>query len=107
MVYSSANRTRRSYEIKNGNFEVEGDRSNSALDAVADVSTLKFRYFKSADLAYNKTDTPDDASWVSSVTGSDLKSITAVKVTATVTRGGLSGTYTTIVRMRNSPKKVG
>lgn len=33
------------------------------------------------------------------------KQMCAVGITATVTRDGLTGTYTTLVRLRNSPKK--
>lgn len=38
-------------------------------------------------------------------TASTTKTLTAVGITATVARGGLTGTYSTFVRLRNSPKK--
>jgi len=93
-----------------------GGSVNSAALASGTVS-LNFQYCLSSTSSYNVSDYLDDTtnnagkfSWVSGgslpLTASQLKQVMAVKITATVTRSGRSASYTTTVRLRNSPKRV-
>jgi hypothetical protein len=44
--------------------------------------------------------------WQDSVNVADLKAVVGVRITATVTRDNAKSVQTSIVRLRNSPKKV-
>ena len=84
------------YRIQNGNFERV---VNSAATTLVENASLSLVYYRSDGYNSNSLDVSDDP-------GSELSAIIAVGITATVTRNGLTGTYTTLIRLRNSPVKL-
>lgn len=104
-VYTTSAGAQRTFSLNSGSFQAVNGSSSTAATTIPDVNSLSFSYCVNSGLSYNMTSSPDSATWVSSVSGSDLKGLIAVRVTATVSRGGLTGNYSTVVRLRNSPKK--
>lgn len=78
----------------------------SGLTGSSGTLTLSFAYLTNAGGAYLATGDPAAATWVTSVTGAARANISAVRITVQHGGGGLVGTYSTIVRLRNSPKKL-
>ena len=104
-VYSNSSGAQRLFSRSGNTFQVVNGTSSPAT-TILDVTGLEFSYCVNSGLQYNMTSSPDSATWVTSLSGSnDLKGLIAVKITATVSRNGLTGSYSTVVRLRNSPKK--
>jgi Tfp pilus assembly protein PilW len=68
--------------------------------------TLNMSYLYSPGALYSMTADPSTLSWANqAVNASDRINLIAAKISATVTRNGVTSTYSTIIRLRNSPKK--
>jgi len=68
--------------------------------------TLNMSYLYSSGGLYSMTSDPNTQSWQNqAVNASDRINLIAARITATVTRNGLTGSYSTTIRLRNSPKK--
>lgn len=104
VVYVAAAGTQRTFKLTGTEFQrLEGSSTTPSL-SIPDVTALVFKYYTITGATYNSTSNP--TTWSNSVTGATLKEIAGVRVTATITRGGLTSTQTTDIRLRNSPKKV-
>jgi type II secretory pathway pseudopilin PulG len=78
----------------------------TSVDLIGDSLTLKLEYLLSPELTYTMA-SQDTYTWLNTVTtAANMKAIVAVKITATVERDGATSVQTSIVRLRNSPKKV-
>jgi type II secretory pathway component PulJ len=73
---------------------------------IPDSLTIRFQYVLSPSLAYTMGGTTDSLAWQDSVAREELKAIVAVKITATVARDNVISAQSSVVRLRNSPKKV-
>ena len=68
--------------------------------------TLNMSYLYSPGALYSMSQDPNTLSWQNqAVNASDRINLIAARITATVTRNGLTGSYSTTIRLRNSPKK--
>jgi Tfp pilus assembly protein PilW len=103
-IYTSDAGATRRYSLTSTTFGVS-DNGAAAWLTIPNVSSLAIQYCTITDSSYNLATLPADSSWSTSVTGSDRLKIAAIKVSATVTRNGLVGTYSAVVRLRNSPKR--
>ncbi|HSI72112.1 MAG TPA: type II secretion system protein [Fimbriimonas sp.] len=103
-VFSTSTGTVASFVCRDG--ALTRTIGRNAIVIIPDSLTMKFQYVLSPSLAYTMGGSTDTLAWQDSVTGSDLKAIMAVKITATVTRDYAKSVQTSIVRLRNSPKKV-
>ncbi|RYG24871.1 hypothetical protein EON82_09180 [bacterium] len=83
------------YSVSSGNVQVVDAGSTSILAA---GGSLTLTFYQAATYHSNSltTYTPDNTT---------IKQLIAVGITTSVSRNGLSGSYTTTVRLRNSPKK--
>ena len=100
-LYVDAAGTRRTYKRSGTTFQrLEGTSTTPSL-TIPDVSALSFRYYTISGGVYNATSAP--TTWSTSIASGSLTTIAAVRVTVTITRGGLSSTQTTDLRLRNSP----
>jgi prepilin-type N-terminal cleavage/methylation domain-containing protein len=110
-VYTQPGGKYHRYAINSGALERTVSGSTPVTTTVTDATvTLALQYMKNAangsGYYYQSSTDPDSATWVTSLpNASDLKACAAVKLTASVTRAGYTGSYSTIVRLRNSPKK--
>jgi Tfp pilus assembly protein PilW len=103
-VYADAAGTQATYSVQSGALvKVQG--STTTTYVASGVTGFSIWYCVNPDGAYNSTNTPDTIGWSTSVTGNDLKKIVAVKLSATITRGSTNKTYSSVIRLRNSPKK--
>jgi Tfp pilus assembly protein PilW len=100
-VYRAVDGKRYTFQFTDGKVVRLVDNGTTPDWSVSGVTGFSLKYGTSS--TYNVATLP--ASWATSVTGDTRKQIAAVEITATVMRGGLTGTYTTIVRLRNSPKR--
>lgn len=80
----------------------EGDVTVSATPVLTGVTSLRFTYYKIA--TYNAAGFAPCSS-PSAPTSTELPRLSAIQIDATVTQDGYSATYSTLVRLRNSPKK--
>lgn len=102
-VYMASSGTIRTFKLTGTDFQrLEGSSTTASL-TIPNVSSLVFKYYTITGATYNSTSSP--TTWSNSVTGAALKEIAGVRITATITRDGLTSTQTTDVRLRNSPKK--
>jgi len=103
-VYVDAAGTQATYSVTSGALtKVQGSTTTTLVSS--GVTDFTIWYCINPDGNYNSTSTPDTIGWSTSVTGADLKKIVAMKVSATITRGSNFKTYSSVIRLRNSPKK--
>lgn len=96
-VRNGGNLEQRAYSINNGNFQRAIGERTEVLQTNAALT-----------LTYYRSSTYRTSSWttfVSPPTDTEAKQVIAVGINATVTRNGVAITYTTTVRLRNSPKR--
>jgi hypothetical protein len=79
---------------------------SSTRTITPDSLVMKFEYVLSPSLAYTMGGSTESVPWQDSVNVADLKAVVGVRITATVTRDNAKSVQTSIVRLRNSPKKV-
>ena len=104
VIYTAASGTTRTYRLQSGSFQrIQGNAGTPDL-TIPNVTSLTLNYFTSSTGAYNVSTGPN--SWSGTIATANLKNIAAVRISVTITRGGLVGKYTTDVRLRNSPVKV-
>jgi hypothetical protein len=87
--------TKLAYGVSGGNAQVTTGATTSIL-ATGGSMTLTFYQGSTYHSSSLTTFTPDNTT---------IKQLIAVAITTSVTRNGLSGSYSTLVRLRNSPKK--
>jgi hypothetical protein len=80
----------------------EGDATMSPSTVLTGVTSLQFTYYKIA--TYNAAGFAPCSS-PSAPTTAELPRLSAVQIDATVAQDGFTATYSTLVRLRNSPKK--
>ena len=83
------------YAVSGGNAQLTSGGSTSVL-ASGGSFTLTFYQGATYHSSRLTTFTPDNTT---------IKQLIAVGITTSVTRNGMSGSYSTLVRLRNSPKK--
>ncbi len=103
-MYTAASGARRTYTLENGALKRFIGTATTADLTVNDVSAFALKYCSSTD--YNMATIPAVSGWPTSITsGANTKQINAISISLTINQGGLKGEYSTIVRLRNSPKK--
>ena len=80
----------------------EGDLTVAATPVLTGVTSLRFVYYKIA--SYNASGFIACAS-PSAPTTAELNFLAAIQIDATVTQDGHTSSYSTLVRLRNSPRK--
>jgi hypothetical protein len=102
-VYTGATGSTASFTNTDGAlYRTQGD---TKVAIVPDGVTMRYQYMLSPGLAYTMV-SPDSYVWLDSVTGEELKAVVAVKITATVQRDNVQSVQSSVVRLRNSPKKL-
>jgi hypothetical protein len=102
VVYRDVNGTaKRTFRLQNGTFE-RLDNGTMNLQ-IPNVTTFTINYYVNSTGSYNNSAGMN--SWGTAVSTADLKNVCGCRITATVTRNGIAGTYTTDFRLRNSPAK--
>ena len=97
-VRSGGTLQQRTYAISNGNFQ---KTISGVTTVLATNASLNLTYYTAS--AYR---TSSWSSMGTPPTDTEAKTIIAVEIAATITRNNTAVTYKTIVRLRNSPKKV-
>jgi len=104
VFYTDSVGDRLGYEVSNGKLTwSDGTHSGIVVDGKA---TLSFRYYLTTNSDYHTILPVEEAGWVTTVTGGGLKQIIAVEITLQLSRDDLVDCFHTVVRPRNSPKKV-
>jgi hypothetical protein len=101
--YRDSTGAARRYRQENGELRRFTGTSTTPDRVIPNVTNLDLKYFLST--SYNAASHGTPESWGGLVTGSTLAQIAAVRIEATVRVGGQNATYSTVVRLRNSPKK--
>ena len=101
--YTDAARSEVSYYL-NGTtlMRTEGALNASATPVLTGVTSLRFVYYKIA--TYNASGFIPCTS-PSAPTSAELNFLAAIQIDATVTQDGYTSSYSTLVRLRNSPRK--
>jgi hypothetical protein len=102
-IYRDAAGSQRTFRVNSGTFEMLN--GNTVAWTSPNVTSLTFRYMTNTGLTYNTSTNFDAANWGTTVSTADLKGVTAIRITATTVRNGMTASYTSTVRLRNSPKK--
>lgn len=101
--YRDATGASRRYRQENGELRRFTGTATTPDRVIPNVTNLDLRYFTST--TYNAASHGTPESWGGLITGSSLPQIAAIRIEATVRVGGQNATYSTVVRLRNSPKK--
>lgn len=104
MIYTSSAGAKRRYLLEDDSLKRFTGDATSPDQVIPNVVNLDLKYTLST--SYNATTLADISGWGSLYTAASLPQIIAARVEATVKVGGRMATYSTIVRLRNSPKKV-
>lgn len=101
--YSNASRAEVSYFLSGTTLmRTEGNLGATATPVLTGVTSLRFVYYKIA--TYNASGfIPCVAP--SAPTTSELQRLAAIQIDAAVTQDGYTSSYSTLVRLRNSPRK--
>jgi hypothetical protein len=101
--YSDSARSSVSYFLSGTTLmRTEGDLNATATPVLTGVTSLQFIYYRIA--SYNASGfTPCTSP--SAPTASELQRLAAIQIDATVTQDGYTSSYSTLVRLRNSPRK--
>ncbi|MDX2064317.1 MAG: prepilin-type N-terminal cleavage/methylation domain-containing protein [Fimbriimonadaceae bacterium] len=102
-IYRDAAGSQRTFRLNNGTFEILN--ATTVVWSSPNVTSLTFQYLTNSGLTYNMTSSFDASSWGTTVSSTNLKGMTAIRITATTVRNGMTASYTSTVRLRNSPKK--
>jgi len=89
----------------NSNGSLIRTQNGAQATVVGDSVKMSYEYLLSTGLDYTIETSPELMTWYTSVSSSSLPAIIAVRVTATVTRDNVTSVQSTVVRLRNSPKK--
>jgi prepilin-type N-terminal cleavage/methylation domain-containing protein len=100
-IYSGSNGsiTKTTYANSSGNI-TKATNGGAAAILYAGAS-LAFTYYQSSSSSYHLASTSGLSSYTP--TSSTTKNLVAVQIVGTYTSGGFTATYTTMVRLRNSP----
>jgi type II secretory pathway pseudopilin PulG len=102
-IYTSATGGTASFTTSNGAL-LRAESSGTAT-IVPDSLTMRYQYMLSSERSYTFTANAEAYTWLDSLSNAEMPSLVAVKITATIVRDGLTSTQSSIVRLRNSPKK--
>jgi type II secretory pathway pseudopilin PulG len=103
-VYTSAAGASATFSTVNG--ALMRTQGTTSVAIVPSDVTMRYQYVLSPSLDYTMNASSDAYVWLDTVPATSLPAIVAVKITATVTRDDVSSIQSSIVRLRNSPKKV-
>lgn len=95
-IYTGSSGTTETYSVSNSNFQIT---AGGHTTTIASNAVMNIVYFKSS--SYNSSGL---TSYVPK-TLADFQSLVAVKIAGKVANNGYAGTYTTMVRLRNTPSK--
>ena len=101
--YTDSARSSVSYFLSGSTLmRTEGDLTVAATPVLTGVTSLRFVYYKIA--TYNASGFVACTS-PSAPTSAELNFLAAIQIDATVTQDGYTSSYSTLVRLRNSPRK--
>jgi hypothetical protein len=101
--YTDSSRSSVSYFLDGTTLKrTEGDLTVSPTTVLTGVTSLRFVYYKIA--TYNASGFIPCTS-PSAPTSAELNFLAAIQIDATVTQDGYTSSYSTLVRLRNSPRK--
>ncbi len=103
-VYTSSAGTTATFTNENG--ALNRAQGTSKVAIIPNSLTIKFEYLLSPEYTYTMAASTDSLKWLNEVPAESLQSVVAVRITATISRDDLSSVQSSIVRLRNSPKKV-
>ncbi len=104
-LYKTAAGVTTRYALSGTKLERFDNGSATPTVTIQDVPNFSIQYVINPDSSYNRLAQPASGDWVNTVTGADRLKISVVRISASVTRNGLAGTYSTTIRLRNSPKR--
>ena len=92
--------------FSNGDGALYRTQGTNRVAIIPDSLTMKFQYLLSPSLTYTMNSSTESLVWLDAVPSESLAAIVAVKITASIERDAVSSVQSSVVRLRNSPKKV-